>query len=81
MSYDIQALNMLDAHLVQALDSAHSALASGTQIIRDDAAATGMACAQSIGRIAGLKVARDLVAQVEDELMGRKDRKKGASAA
>lgn len=76
MTLEIRSLNMLDAILVGDLDKAHETLASGVLLNRDDAAASGMNCASVIGRIAGLKSARAYIQQVEDELMGRNERKK-----
>ncbi len=76
MTFDSRALNMLDAKLIAELNTAHETLGSGIAIIQSDAAATGMKCAQTIGRIAGLKAAREFIQQIEEELSGRKEKKK-----
>lgn len=58
--------------VVSALDEAHQTLASGSQIIRDDAAATGMNCARYIGLIEGLKTALDILKRIDAEMSGKK---------
>lgn len=61
----------MHAEIVETLNIVHRDLGSGSQIIRDDAAATGMLCAGYIGEIKGLKRALDLIAKVNDEMNGK----------
>ena len=76
MSYELRALELLDKLLIDELNSAHEALGQGVGI-KDDAASAGMHYAKQAGRIFGLTQARNYMKQVEEELTGRKDVKKG----
>lgn len=76
MTYELRALQLLDKLLIDELDSAHKALGQGV-FIKEDAATTGMNYAKQAGRISGLTQARNYMKQVEEELTGRKDVKKG----
>lgn len=70
-SYDSRFAQLLALRLTEDLTDAHNALGNGSQIIREDAAATGMACANCIGKIQGLKLALARIKTVEDELAER----------
>lgn len=70
-SYDSRFAHLLALKLADDLTDAHNALGNGSQIIREDAAATGMACANCIGKIQGLKLALARIQDVEDELAGK----------
>lgn len=47
------------------LDTAHTQLGSGTQIVDGDASATGMKCARLVGVIHGLRMALQLMDAAE----------------
>ena len=68
---DIRFAKHLYAYLVEEQDRQRRNLASGSQIIAEDAAATGMRCARSIGLIAGLEWAVKAIADVEKDLTGK----------
>ena len=72
---DVRFARRLDAELVKAADQLRADLGSGSQMIRDDAAATGMNCVKYIGLIGGLEQARKLLAQLDEELTGRAPKK------
>lgn len=69
--YDSRLAQLLAQKLAADLTDAHDALGSGAQIIREDAAATGMACARTVGKIAGLKLALARIREAEDEMAGK----------
>jgi hypothetical protein len=77
--YEIRFAQLLHARLTQDLQDAHTDLGSGSQIVRDDAAATGMACAKYMGLIDGFKTALVRIKQVNDELTGKTKRKDEAA--
>lgn len=58
--------------IVEALNEAHQTLSSGSQVIREDAAATGMNCVRYIGLIEGLETALHLLKRVDAEMAGKK---------
>jgi hypothetical protein len=70
-SLDTRALLMLRDKLTYLLNETHTNLGSGTQIIREDAAATGMNMVKYVGMIAGLQAAVHLLGVVDDEINGR----------
>jgi hypothetical protein len=70
-SYDARFAQVLAQKLREDLTKAHNDLGSGAHLIREDAAATGMNCATSIGEIRGLKRALARIEEVVDELAGK----------
>lgn len=70
--YDSRALNLLRVKVNEDLNLMHNDLGSGTQMLRDDAAATGMNCARYIGVIQGLKLALERIKETDDEMNDRK---------
>lgn len=70
-SLDTRALNMLREKVVYLLNETHTNLGSGTQVIREDAAATGMNMVRYVGLIAGLQATLRLIQVVDDEINGR----------
>ena len=70
-SYDGRALNLLHDKLVAILNETHTNLGKGTQVIREDAAATGMNMVRYVGMIYGLQVALEQIKITDDELNGR----------
>ncbi len=74
-SIDVRALRMLRERVVDALDGLHTDLGSGSQVIRDDAAATGMNCMRYIGSIQALKGMLKEIQSVDDEINGREPSK------
>jgi len=69
---DTRFARILHDKLTADLNEAHTTLGSGTQIIREDAAATGMNCVKYMGIIDGLKTALARIKQVNDEIEGKK---------
>lgn len=70
-SLDTRALNMLRGKLVDILNETHTNLGKGTQVIREDAAATGMNMVRYVGMIYGLQVALKQIEITDDEINGR----------
>lgn len=70
--YDERFKTNLTKLLIEKLDSTHLELGNGTQIVQDDASATGMRCARHMGIILGLKTALSLIKQVEEDMSGKK---------
>jgi len=68
---DTRSLNMVRKKVVEGLNDAYNELGSGTQVIRDDAGATGMNCARYIGFIAAMRGVLKYLQEVDDELHGR----------
>lgn len=58
--------------IVEDLNALHKHLGNGSQIIRDDAAASGMNCARVIGKIEGLALALTRIEETADDLSGKK---------
>lgn len=69
--YEQRFLTSLRQRIADELTAKHNELGNGTQIVRDDAAATGMNCARMIGAIAGLVTALNLVDRIEEEMSGK----------
>ena len=69
--YDSRFAQELQKRIVAQLTQVHSELGNGSQIIRDDAAATGMNCAKHIGKIAGLEAALALMKEVDKHMNGK----------
>ena len=74
--FDSRFAQKLHNVLREDADQAFRELGSGAQIIRDDAAATGMNCAKYMGHIAGLELALKRMREVHDEMMGKTKEKK-----
>ena len=74
--YSIRFAQLLHVRLTKDLQDEHDTLGGGALLNRTDAAATGMACARSMGIIDGLKTALDRIKRVHDEMQG-KDKTKG----
>lgn len=72
-SLELRFAAKLQERLTELLNTAHRDLGSGSQIVRDDAAATGMACARYIGKIEGIKDARKLLLELHKEMNGQID--------
>ena len=69
---ELRFAQLLHQRVTDDLSKAHNDLGSGTQIIRDDAAASGMNCARLVGKIEGLRIALRQIDLVDAELHGRK---------
>lgn len=76
-SLELRFAAKLQERLTEILNKAHRDLGSGSQILRDDAAATGMACARYVGKIEGIKDAMGLLLELHDEMNGKIDDTKG----
>lgn len=71
-------LRRTDEVILATILKARRDLGSASQLIRDDAAATGMNCAKYMGRIEGLEEARTLIAAVDEETTGRAKKREKA---
>lgn len=76
MIYEGRFLSNLRQRIAEDLTARHTELGNGTQIVADDAAATGMRCARIMGAISSLKNVLTMIDQIEDEMSG-KSKKKG----
>lgn len=66
--------------IVEDLNAIYEQLGAGTQLIRDDASASGMNCARYVGKIDGLKLALIRIQEISDDLSGAdKSKKKDAA--
>lgn len=74
--FDSRFVANLHALIAEDLQRLHTELGNGSQMIADDAAASGMRCARQIGVIAGLKAALGHIQQINDEMSGKSDKKK-----
>ena len=75
--YSIRFAQLLRERLSEDLNDEHTKLGNGTQIVANDAAATGMKCAKAMGIIDGLKTALDRIKRVHEEMQGKdKDKAK-----
>ena len=74
--YDTRFIQNLHAKISEDLQKTYQDLGSGTQIIRDNAAATGMACARYVGRIAGLQSALEYIKEINEDMSGKATKKK-----
>ncbi len=72
MIFENRFASALRKKLADELTAKHRELGSGTKIIANDAAATGMACARTVGEIAGLEIAIRMMDRVEEEMAKRK---------
>lgn len=66
--YESRFLEKLHADIVSALNDAHTKLGNGTQIVPNDATATGMNCARYVGEIKGLNDVLQLMRQIQSEM-------------
>lgn len=71
MIYEGRFLSNLRQRIADELNARHTELGNGTQIVADDAAATGMRCARIMGAISSLKGVLELINQIEDEMSGK----------
>ena len=74
--YDTKFLNELHAAITFELTKLRTDLGSGTQVVANDASATGMAYARYVGRIFGLETALELILQINDDMNGKNRNKK-----
>lgn len=74
--FDSRFAQNLYTRITEDLNRAHTELGNGSQIVADDASATGMKCAKHMGIILGLKSALTHIEQVNDEMNGKGDKKK-----
>ena len=79
-SLDTRALAEVHKALVEDLNAIHEQLGSGTQLVRDDASASGMNCARYVGKIDGLKLALIRIQETSDDLSGSSKSKKKEDA-
>ena len=79
-SLDTRALAMMHKALVEDLNAIYEQLGSGTQLVRDDASASGMNCARYVGKIDGLKLALIRIQETSDDLSGSSKSKKKEDA-
>ncbi len=73
--YESRVISMLREKLHEDLNETHNVLGNGTQILREDAASTGMNCAKLIGQIAGLKLALQRLKDTEEDLTHKPKKK------
>ena len=71
---------MMHKALVEDLNAIYEQLGSGTQLVRDDASASGMNCARYVGKIDGLKLALIRIQETSDDLSGSSKSKKKEDA-
>ena len=71
LPWDSQYALRLRNNLADRLSKVHRDLGSGTQLIRDDAAASGMNCAKYVGIISGLEQALEAMKEVEKDMSGK----------
>ena len=71
---------MMHKALVEDLNAIYEQLGSGTQLVRDDASASGMNCARFIGKIDGLKLALIRIQETSDDLSSSSKSKKKEDA-
>ena len=69
--YDSRLLQSLDTKLRETILRKQQELGSGTQIVHDDAAATGMKAVKYMGAIEGLNLALQLMEQTHKEMSGK----------
>lgn len=75
---DIRFASIMHAKIIEWLQAEHTNLANGGgSFIREDAAATGMNYAKKVGEIKGLKDVLELIDEIEKELTGKAEKKKG----
>lgn len=79
-SLDTRALAEVHKALVEDLNAIYEQLGSGTQLVRDDASASGMNCARFIGKIDGLKLALIRIQETSDDLSSSNKSKKKEAA-
>ena len=71
LPYDSRFAQNLKARISEHLQNTHRDLGSGTLLIREDAAASGMNCAEYIGKIKGLKIALNCMDEIDREMNGK----------
>lgn len=69
---DVRFAKKLEELIVEQLNTKSIHLSEGNTLIREDAAASGMGTARVVGEIAGLRLARELMKTVSEELSGKK---------
>ena len=79
-SLETRALAMMHKALVEDLNAIYEQLGSGTQLVRDDASASGMNCARYVGKIDGLKLALIRIQETSDDLSSSSKSKKKEDA-
>lgn len=67
---DVRLVQDIRNALAEELTRVHRDLGSGSQVIREDAAATGMNCVNYVGQIKGLQTALKIVDEVHRDLTG-----------
>ena len=80
-SLDTRALAEVHKALVEDLNAIYEQLGSGTQLVRDDASASGMNCARYVGKIDGLKLALIRIQETSDDLSSSGKKQAGKEAA
>lgn len=63
--------SLLRQRIAEELTNKHKALGSGSIMVADDAAATGMKFSRVVGEIAGLETALGIAKMVDDEMSGK----------
>lgn len=76
MIFESRFITKLQTAIADQLTDLHNELGSGNAIVASNASATGMKCAQIMGKISGLKSALEHIRQVDAEMNGKDDKKK-----
>ena len=69
--FDTRVLQTADTRIRECISQHETELGNGTQIVADDAAATGMKAARHMGIIRGLNLALQLMEGVHKEMTGK----------
>lgn len=75
--YDMRFARNLAQKITDEIQTLHTELGNGSQIVADNPHATGMRCTRHVGMIAGLVAALNHIRTVEDEMSGKSRREKG----
>ena len=76
MIFESRFISNVTERIAQQISDLHTELGSGSAVIANDAAATGMKCVRIIGKIEGLKAALIHIKQIEEEMSGKSEKKK-----
>lgn len=76
VNYENRYMSLLRQRIADELTNKHKALGSGSIIVTDDAAATGMKFSRVVGEIAGLETALGIAKMVDDEMSGKPNKGK-----
>lgn len=77
MIYESRIIERLRQRLHEDRERKRDEMGNGSQMVADDAAATGMRCAKVMGHIQGLTDAINHIRAIEEELSGKRKPPKG----